>query len=228
MPRERIAEVEKEPEGPIASVVAWIIDKAAKAFNTVISWIDKLIDWLIRLMPGGERHTASPDESWVSSVRIAVIVLLIGLLSALGYILWRSWRRRQAAQTQIAAAAVESTPDLEDEDTTADDLPTNRWLDLARQLAEKGSLRLAIRAFYLASLAGLADHELITIEKFKSNRDYEMELHRRAHQKEGLLPAFSKSREIFERVWYGMHKISRPDLDNFAAIQKRVMTIAQR
>jgi hypothetical protein len=100
-------------------------------------------------------------------------------------------------------------------------------LDLARELAEKGSLRLAIRAFYLAILADLADHELITIETFKSNREYEMELHRRAHQKEGLLPSFSKSREIFERVWYGMHKISRPDLDNFAAIQKKVMTIAQ-
>jgi len=209
-------------------VVAWIIDKAAKALNAAINWIDKLIDWLIGLMPGSERHKASPDANWVSSVRIAVIALLIGLLGALGYILWRSWMRRQAARTAIAAAAVESTPDLEDEDTTADDLPTNRWLDLARQLAEKGSLRLAIRAFYLASLAGLAEHELITIEKFKSNQDYEMELHRRAHQKEGLLPAFSKSREIFERVWYGMYNISRPDLDNFAAIQKKVMTIAQR
>jgi hypothetical protein len=160
-------------------------------------------------------------------VRVAVIALLIGLLCALAYILWRSWMRRQTTQAQIAAAAVESTPDLEDEDTTADDLPANRWLDLARELAEKGSLRLAIRAFYLAILADLADHKLITIETFKSNRDYEMELHRRAHQKEGLLPAFSKSREIFERVWYGMYKISRPDLDNFSAIQKRVMTIAQ-
>jgi hypothetical protein len=227
MPREQIAEDEKKAEGPIASVVAWIIDKAAKASNTVISWIDKLIDWLIGLLPGGERQNASPDANWVSSVRIAVIALLIGLLGALVYIVWRSWMRRQAAQTEITAAAVESAPNLEDEDTTAVDLPANRWLDLARQLAEKGSLRLAIRAFYLASLADLADHELITIEKFKSNRDYEMELHRRAHQKEGLLPAFCKSREIFERVWYGMYKISRPDLDNFAAIQKKVMTIAQ-
>ena len=228
MPRERITEDEKEPEGPIASVVAWIVDKVAKAFNTVISWINKLIDWLIGLLPGGERRAVSPDANWVSSVRIAVIALLIGLLGALIYILWRSWVRRQAAHTEIAAVAVESTPDLEDEDTTADDLPANRWLVLARQLTEKGSLRLAIRAFYLASLADLAEHELITIEKFKSNRDYEMELHRRAHQKKGLLPAFSKSREIFERVWYGMYKISRPDLDNFEAIQKKVMTLAQR
>ena len=228
MPRERIAEDENEPKGPIASVVEWIIDKISTALETVAGWIDKLIDWLIGLMPGDERRADATDSNWVSSVRIAVIVLLIGLLGALVYILWRSWIRRQAARTEIAAVAVESTPDLEDEDTTADDLPANRWLDLARQLAEKGSLRLAIRAFYLASLADLAEQELITIEKFKSNRDYEMELSRRAHQKEGLLPAFSKSREIFERVWYGMYKISRPDLDNFETIQKKVMTLAQR
>ena len=228
MPREKIAEDEHEPEGPIASVVAWIIDKVSTALKTITSWIDKLIDWLTGLLPDAERRADSTDANWVSSVRIAVIVLLIGLLCALIYILWRSWMRRQAARTEITAVALESTPDLEDEDTTANDLPANHWLDLARQLAEKGSLRLAIRAYYLASLADLAGQELITIEKFKSNRDYEMELHRRAHQKKGLLPAFSKSREIFERVWYGMYKISRPDLDNFATIQKKVMTLAQR
>ena len=227
MPREITAENEKTPKGPIASVVAWIIDKLGKGLKTVINWIDKLINWLIDLLPTADNRISSPDENWIKSVRIAVIVLLIGLLCTLVYILWRSWMRRQTAQAEIAATAVESTPDLEDESTTADDLPVNRWLELARELTEKGSLRQAIRAFYLAILADLAAHELITIEKFKSNREYEIELRRRAHQKEGLLKAFSKSREVFERVWYGMYKISRPDLDHYAAIQERLMTIAQ-
>jgi hypothetical protein len=227
MPREITAENEKAPKGPIASVVAWIIDKLGKGLKAVINWIDKLINWLIDLLPTADHRIASPDENWIASVRVAVIVLLIGLLCALVYILWRSWMHRQTAQAEIAASAVESTPDLEDENTTADDLPVNRWLELARELTEKGSLRQAIRAFYLAILADLAAHELITIEKFKSNREYEIELRRRAHQKEGLLKAFSKSRDVFERVWYGMYKISRLDLDHYAAIQKRLMTIAQ-
>lgn len=227
MPREETAEDEEEPKGPIASVVAWIIKYVGKGIGTLLGWIDKLIDWLIALLPTGERPAASPDTNWVSSVRSGIIVLLIGLLCALVYILWRSWMRRQASRSEIAAAAVESEPDLEDENTSADDLPPNHWLDLATRLVEKGSLRLAFRAFYLATLAALADRELITIEKFKSNHDYEMELHRRAYQKEGLLPAFSNGREIFERVWYGMYKIDRPDLDHFAAIQKKVITIAQ-
>jgi hypothetical protein len=227
MPREIAAENEEAPRGPIASVVAWIVDKLGKGLKAVINWIDKLINWLVDLLPSADHRTASSDKNWIASVRVAVIVLLIGLLCTLVYILWRSWRRRQTAQAEIAATAVESTPDLEDESTTADDLPVNRWLELARELTEKGSLRQAIRAIYLAILADLAAHELIKIEKFKSNREYEIELRRRAHQQEGLLKVFSKSREIFECVWYGMYKISRPDLDHYAAIQKRLMTIAQ-
>lgn len=227
MPREVAAGNEKEPKGPIASVVAWIIDKLGKGLKAIISWIDKLIDWLIDQLPAADHRTSAPDENWFKSVRVAVLVLLIGLLCTLVYILRRAWMRRQTAQAEIAATAVESIPDLEDESTTAGDLPANRWLELARELTEKGSLRQAIRAFYLAILADLAAHELITIEKFKSNREYEIELCRRAHQKEGLLNAFSKSRDVFERVWYGMYKINRPDLDHYAEIQKRLMTIAQ-
>jgi hypothetical protein len=227
MPREGIAEDDEAPEGPIASVVAWIIDKLGKGFKAFFNWIDNLIDWLMELLPAGDRPVGSSDENWIASVRVAVIVLLIGLLLGLVYILWRSWMRRQFAQEEVIAAAVASEPDLEDEDTTADNLPANRWLELAHGLAEKGSLRLAVRAFYLATLAHLAELELITIEKYKSNQEYEMELHRRAHQIKGLLPAFSRSKDIFEYVWYGLHNINSSDLDSFAAAQKRMMAIAQ-
>jgi hypothetical protein len=227
MPREMNAENEKDSKGPIASLAAWVIDKLSRGFNAALNWIDKLIDWLLNLLPKGDRRMTSSDENWITSVRVVVILLLIGLLCALVFILWRSWMRRQAARAEIVAATVESTPDLEAEDTLADDLPSNRWLDVAHELAEKGSLRLALRAFYLAILAGLAEQELITIEKFKSNREYEMELYRRAHQKKALLSTFSKSREIFEWVWYGMHKIQRSDLDNYAAIQQRMVMFVQ-
>ena len=227
MPRAVSAEDEKDTQGPIGSLVAWIIDKLSRGFKVALNALDRLMDWLVNLLPKGDRRMPASDENWMTSVRVAVIVLLIGLLCALVFILWRSWVRRQTAGAKILAAAVESTPDLMDENTTADDLPSDRWLDFARELAEKGSLRPALRAFYLAILAGLAEHELITIEKFKSNREYEMELHRKAHHKKTLLAAFSKSREIFECVWYGMYKIQRADLDNYAAIQKRMMTIAQ-
>jgi hypothetical protein len=227
MPRQATAQDRTEPKGPIASVAAWIVEQLKKGLDAVVKWIDQLIEWLLDLLTKDDRRRASPDTSWITSVRIAVIALLIGLLGALVYILWRSWTRRQIAQAEVVAATAGSTLDLEDEDTTAADLPLNGWLELARDFIQKGSLRLAIRAFYLATLAGLAEHGLITIENFKSNREYEMELHRRAHQKKDLIADFAKCRQIFECVWYGMHAIERPDLEHFATLQKRMMTLAQ-
>ncbi len=227
MPRDVQAEDQTEPQGPIAAVVTWIVDKISEGFDTVINWIDQLIDWLLALFPTSEREKNAADVNWVSLVQFGVIALIIGLVIVLAYVVWRTLSRRQVAKAEIAAAPVETMPDLEDEDTTADDLPVNRWLDLARELAVKGSLRLALRAFYLASLAGLAEHELITIEKYKSNREYETELHRRAHQKHNLLTDFRQSREIFDRVWYGLRSIKESELENFAALQKRMITLAQ-
>ena len=99
---------------------------------------------------------------------------------------------------------------------------------MAGEFAEKGDLRLAMRALYLATLAHLADREMITIEVYKSNREYERELKRRAHEHTELLSIFSSSLNFFERVWYGMYGIARLDFDNFAASHQRLMTIAEK
>ena len=85
-----------------------------------------------------------------------------------------------------------------------------------------------MRALYLATLAHLADHEMITIEVYKSNREYERELKRRAHEHKDLLSIFSSSLNFFERVWYGMYCIAKPDFDDFATSHQRLMTFAEK
>jgi hypothetical protein len=116
-------------------------------------------------------------------------------------------------------------PDLNDEGTKADDLPANRWLSMAEALTTKGELRLAMRALYLATLAYLAEHEMITIEIYKSNREYERELRRRAHEHKELLVIFSESLNLFERAWYGMHHILSADFKEFTADQKKILVL---
>jgi hypothetical protein len=117
---------------------------------------------------------------------------------------------------------------LNDEGIKADDLPTNRWLALAKELTMKGDLRLAMRALYLATLAHLAQHDMITIETYKSNREYEKELKRRAHERKELLIIFAKNLTIFERVWYGMYRIAQSDFEQYAANQKRILAFANQ
>jgi hypothetical protein len=106
-------------------------------------------------------------------------------------------------------------PDLHAPDLLADQWPEEGWLKLARELAQAGNLRLALRASYLAGLAHLGQRQLITIARYKSNFDYDRELRRRARQQEALLTAFHENLTAFECAWYGLHEVTLETLGGF-------------
>ena len=87
------------------------------------------------------------------------------------------------------------------------------------------SMRLALRAFYFASLAHLATRNLITIAKFKSNRDYERELRRRGHSLPDLLSLFGENVSTFDSTWYGMHEINQEAVGQFLANVERIKAV---
>lgn len=99
-------------------------------------------------------------------------------------------------------------PDLRDENVAADALPEDEWLKLAEQMRLSGDLRLAIRALFLAALADLARRQVVSIAKFKSNRDYQRELTRRSAAVPQRASAFGSLMGIYERVWYGLYEPS--------------------
>ena len=86
--------------------------------------------------------------------------------------------------------------------------------------------RLALRAFYLANLAHLASRRLISLAKFKSNRDYERELRRRGHSFPGLLSMFGDNVLVFDRIWYGMHEINQELVQQFLARVEQIRSLA--
>jgi hypothetical protein len=136
------------------------------------------------------------------------------------YFLWRyKWKKRTAT---IDAEAIAAPPDLSDENVTAEQLPEDGWLRLGMDMIERGELRLALRAFYLASLAHLAERNLITLAKFKSNRDYERELQRRSHALPELTATFSDNVSVFDRVWYGLHDVPSDLLERFRVNVERI------
>ena len=57
----------------------------------------------------------------------------------------------------------------------------------------------------------------VTVNRFKSNRDYEDELGRRGHAIPNLLPVFRENLSMFERIWYGVHEVNRELVQHFAA-----------
>ena len=89
-------------------------------------------------------------------------------------------------------------------------------------------VRDMVRAYYLAILSQLGDHDRIVIARYKSNRDYQMELSRRLHAEPELFTLFSRCMAGFERAWYGMHSVAENQISQFVSDQERITTLVQQ
>jgi len=138
------------------------------------------------------------------------------------FLLFRVWRKSSRGPASLVSEAIPAPPDLSDENVGAEQLPEDGWVQLGRELLERGDFRLALRAFYFASLAHLAARGLITVAKFKSNRDYERELRRRGHSLPDVLSSFGQNVVVFDRSWYGLHEVNRELLNEFVANLERI------
>ena len=218
MPREK--KVEKIEDGVIARFLAQIRDMIDSALRAVLDGIKSLIDWLFphRRPPSD----TGPKEGWMALQQGMLLLALAVTACTLAIFISRFLRARRRSEALIGSMAIPSPPDIEDENIGADHLPEEGWTRLGREFQERGELRLALRAFYLASLSHLAARGLVTIARFKSNRDYERELRRRGHAFPDLLPLFGENVGVFDRVWYGLHKVSIEVVERFVANVERI------
>jgi len=190
-------------------------------WRRMLSWILKQI---ARWLPEPRLERPSGGFDWVTSVRVLAIVLLTVAVVALVILLVEAFLLRRTRRTVVAAEPIALAADITDESLAANELPEDTWIRMAVELIEKGELRLALRAFYLATLAHLAQRELITIAKFKSNREYERELRRRAHSLPEMVSSFAQNVTTFDRAWYGMYQVTQDILSRFRANLERIKT----
>lgn len=221
MPREQLETTDAD-NGPIARFfdkVGAMLRKWAQAF---VRWLNELLKKLtFRWHPtSGDAHPSG--YGWIMSVQLLLWGLIAAALVALVTFLYHVWRSRQKLRRTVASEAFFPVPDIADENVSADQLPEDGWLKLARELVVRGEFRLALRAFYLSSLSHLATRNLISLARFKSNHDYERELWRRGHSFPELLSVFGDNLSVFERIWYGMHEVNAGLVNQFAANVERI------
>ena len=219
MSREKIAEPDAQ-EGVIARFFDKVGAMLRKWARAVSDWLD---EWLRKLFRHPQTHSSSgiSGYGWIESLQILLYGLVAMAVAALAVFLYRTWRDWRPPAL-VASEPIRLVLDINDENVGADQLLEDGWTKLARDLLERGELRLALRAFYFASLSHLAARNLISIARFKSNRDYERELRRRGHSFPDLLPVFGDNLESFERIWYGLHEVNRELVDRFAANVERM------
>jgi hypothetical protein len=223
MPRERPPAVEGQG-GLIRTFLQSATAMLKKVWSSVSGTLFKIARWIydliFRLLP--EPRQARPAGTRMKAPYL-IIVAVLAVFGAVALFLWlRSRRGRRAGATVSAAPAIEPAPDIRGDDVDAAALPEDGWLSMARELIDKGELRLALRALYLATLAFLASRNLIVLEKSKSDREYEAELGRHSPAYPALLAAFREGRSLFEGAWYGAHRVTMDVIEDFYGIQGRV------
>jgi hypothetical protein len=219
LPRDPITPAQAE-DGMIARFFYAAGRMLRSVVRTVVSWIDRFFQNLF----GGSNSRGPVGFSWSSST-LLLYGLLAAVLSALGVFIIRTLRGRTSASVVAEALPIRPAPDVSDENVSADQLPEDGWIRMARDLLERGEFRLAMRAFYLASLAHLGQRNLISIARFKSNRDYENELRRRSHAFPELLPVFGANVLALERIWYGLHDVNDEVVREFASNVDKIRAV---
>jgi hypothetical protein len=205
----------------------WLKDSVA-SFARAVGRLERAISkWLSSLFPHISGVPTSGSDGMSVVAQVLSWVTIIGAAGVLTLILARIISRQRAVTPQ-AAPALAPTPDLESEDTTADQLPEDEWLRLARQKVEDGDLRQALRALFLAVLSLLGAQGLILIRKSKSNFDYERELRRKLDPVPQLDEIFSADRKLFERCWYGAHPVTIAEFEQSDSLYQRLKHVCLR
>ena len=218
----RVAAPEKD-----SSAIDAFIDGAMQTIKRWLrpfkKWGEEFAEWLARWLMKRQFDQPSPagPGGWEGSLKIFAWGFCIVAACALGVMGWKLWQRR-TPPLEVAAQPPPPAPDLASDDVTADQLPEEAWLGLARQMVEQGDYRLALRALYLAALAHLGERQIISIARHKSNRDYQREMRRRRPAQEELHTTFAGAVRDFERAWYGMHEVTP---DGLAASRAHLDTI---
>lgn len=203
---------------PLRNWTASVVQAISSLGRWLVAELHRLLSFL-RWHPAPEKSTnGMPFASGLVSV--LTYLLLAGIA---GIAILFAIRLLKSGRTQNPiSAVVQSTPDLEHEEVAADVRPDDEWYKLAREKIASGDLRQAQRALFLAILSCLASHRLVTIERWKSNCDYEIELGRRAKHLPDLAQLYAKSRVGFERCWYGEGALTAEDLEAYSAIYERI------
>jgi len=201
-----------------AGNVPWLVtitDRLAEAveqgLRSIGDAIVRFVDWLREKFSSPSKiETGSPPGV---ALHWSVYAIIAALLVLVAVIVWRLRRAKTQPARTLAAGGVAVS--LQDENLLADRLPEEEWIALAENCAREGDYRSALRALYLANLAWLGRNGWIGIHPGKTNREYEVEVRRRAREFPEARALFAINVVSFERAWYGKHSVGAEDADAF-------------
>ncbi|MEM7673719.1 MAG: DUF4129 domain-containing protein [Verrucomicrobiota bacterium] len=205
--------------------------EGSSIFEQISNWIERLVEKMRRFLEDrfGDENDRSENvdrgffDGFGGLFDLLLYLIILILACVFIYFMGRAWRQNKAADAVVLTDENHDndTVNLEDEDVSADQLPRNRWLEVARELIAKGELRLALRAYFLAQLAELSTEGVIIVKRGKSNREYHREIVKKAHAYDGLVDLYRAQMRLFESVWYGNRPVGAEQIGEMETLLKR-------
>lgn len=187
----------------------------ARFFKTVADFfgdlLERLWDWLLDLFPKqGGGKAQGLDLKVVTAVVVALALVL-------AWVVWRVLRHRRRGPALVPAGPAPLPP-------VADDDPLSResseWERYARELAEAGRFREAIRAWYHAVLVALYRTGTLHHRKGRTNWEYVSKVPPGTPWRSG----FAEMTRHFEREWYGRDQSDTEALRESEAMAVSILT----
>ncbi|MBF0570819.1 MAG: hypothetical protein HQL12_02995 [Candidatus Omnitrophica bacterium] len=223
MPRTVAPEVEKKES--LNKNLQWLYKQIEKMRPAMEKMVNKFKKWLKKLFFQNQSNE-SPNSKWkplkMTKMLYILIFSMIAILGAVFIVIWKMKRRKKIIEIEKPTGL----PDITSDTVKADDLLAEEWLNMANNLLSQGDLRHAVRAFYLGTLSHLAKAQIITIKRYKSNYDYEIEIKRHARDKRQLCGIFSQTILFLNSVWYGNKSLETQDVLEFSRQQKKIIELA--
>jgi hypothetical protein len=203
---------EEDPPGWLQRFKEWL----AAQRRLLEDWSQRLRDWLEPdAVPG---NPSSGILTGIQMTELAIYAAIALLAVLVAWLIFRSILKRAPAASQVSTAPAAgpraAAAELDRADTHASDRPSDEWAALATEMAARGEWRLALRAWHLYSLSRLGESGHLRLNRAKSDRDYEVELRRRAQI--DLLARFAAQRVLFESRWYGREPTDPTVVERFA------------
>jgi hypothetical protein len=212
-------------ENMITRILEKFLHFLGASIKALLKPIWKFVEWL---MGSSKSHDVNMSGAAALAAFPWTLLFVVILVLAVAILVWLVIRNIQRKALLAGAVIRETIPvktvDLESENVRADDLPEDSWLSLAQELMDKGESRLALRAFYLATLSLLAHRQLIRLGPAKSNRDYLQEFTRRLRGDVATVPPFRENIRLFEASWYGTHVTTATIIDAMRANHQNLRT----
>jgi hypothetical protein len=209
------------PPGSAVKGTPWIVattDRVLAALKSGLKLLGKAIGKMLEFILGPLLKGPIPGEGTAParSLNRSLYVLIVAAAGLAIWFLRLARQKRKSAAPRLAPSAAAAVR-LEDEGLTADRLPEADWLEMGERYLGEDNPRLALRAFYLASLAWMGQDGWIALHAAKTNREYELELRRKARAFPAVREPFAANVQAFERAWYGQHAVSADDVAQFRA-----------